>query len=100
MIVKIIKKIKEHHSAVWLESDKLKFALDKSILTDDFKDELSNSKAQLVQFLEYNKIYTKQEFISRTIFKYSLNRYSLSYAQERLWFIEQYEKGSNAYHMP
>ncbi|WP_407878141.1 condensation domain-containing protein, partial [Francisella sciaenopsi] len=26
--------------------------------------------------------------------------YSLSYAQERLWFIEQYEKGSNAYHMP
>ena len=24
----------------------------------------------------------------------------LSFAQERLWFIEQYEQGSNAYHMP
>jgi TonB family protein len=24
----------------------------------------------------------------------------LSFAQERLWFIEQYEKGTNAYHIP
>ncbi|WP_268225910.1 condensation domain-containing protein, partial [Sinomicrobium oceani] len=26
--------------------------------------------------------------------------YRLSFAQERLWFIEQYEQGTNAYHMP
>ena len=25
---------------------------------------------------------------------------ALSFAQERLWFIEQYERGTNAYHMP
>ncbi len=28
------------------------------------------------------------------------NRARLSFAQERLWFIEQYEQGSNAYHIP
>ena len=27
-------------------------------------------------------------------------QYPLSYAQERLWFIEQYEEGTAAYHMP
>jgi len=29
-----------------------------------------------------------------------LERYPLSFAQERLWFIEQFEQGTDAYHMP
>ncbi len=29
-----------------------------------------------------------------------LEQYPLSFAQERLWFIEQYEQGTNAYHFP
>ncbi|MBY7735091.1 non-ribosomal peptide synthetase, partial [Francisella philomiragia] len=29
-----------------------------------------------------------------------LNKYLLSFAQERLWFIEQYEQGTNIYHLP
>jgi amino acid adenylation domain-containing protein/non-ribosomal peptide synthase protein (TIGR01720 family) len=30
----------------------------------------------------------------------NLEEYPLSFAQERLWFIEQYEQGTNAYHIP
>ncbi len=29
-----------------------------------------------------------------------IKKYPLSFAQERLWFIEQYEQGTAAYHMP
>ena len=29
-----------------------------------------------------------------------LTHYPLSFAQERLWFIEQYEQGTSAYHLP
>jgi amino acid adenylation domain-containing protein len=32
--------------------------------------------------------------------KLDTNEALLSFAQERLWFIEQYEKGTNAYHIP
>ena len=32
--------------------------------------------------------------------KTDTNPSALSFAQERLWFIEQYEQGTNAYHMP
>ena len=32
--------------------------------------------------------------------KCKVNKPFLSFAQERLWFIEQYEEGTNAYHMP
>ena len=34
------------------------------------------------------------------IHKTTLKQVPLSFAQERLWFIEQYEQGSNAYHIP
>lgn len=30
----------------------------------------------------------------------TLTHYPLSFAQERLWFIEQYEQGTSAYHLP
>ncbi|PCK03892.1 MAG: hypothetical protein COA42_19605, partial [Alteromonadaceae bacterium] len=32
--------------------------------------------------------------------KTELTHYPLSFAQERLWFIERYEQGSSAYHIP
>uniref|UniRef100_UPI003F882F47 condensation domain-containing protein n=1 Tax=Cysteiniphilum litorale TaxID=2056700 RepID=UPI003F882F47 len=32
--------------------------------------------------------------------KVEQSEYVLSFAQERLWFIEQYEQGTNAYHIP
>ena len=35
-----------------------------------------------------------------TIKPQKLNKYPLSFAQQRLWFIEQYEQGTNAYHIP
>ena len=38
--------------------------------------------------------------IDTVITKTIENQSILSFAQERLWFIEQYEQGTNAYHMP
>jgi hypothetical protein len=45
------------------------------------------------QLLKHN-----HEEVETAIPKGDLVRTVLSFAQERLWFIEQYEEGSNAYH--
>ncbi|GAA3623460.1 amino acid adenylation domain-containing protein [Flavivirga jejuensis] len=50
--------------------------------------------ANLAKFIEENSA----ENI--TITPQNKARYPLSFAQERLWFIEQYEQGTNAYHIP
>ncbi len=55
---------------------------------------------------KYKSILNISEHISNTsgpqilIPKLEKDSYELSYAQERLWFIEQYEQGTNAYHIP
>ncbi|MBX9868121.1 MAG: amino acid adenylation domain-containing protein [Burkholderiales bacterium] len=41
---------------------------------------------------------TSQQYIVMS--PVSLEHYPLSFAQGRLWFIEQYEAGTNAYHIP
>ena len=51
--------------------------------------------------LNENSIFSKEDFINKTILTDSSRKtFPLSPAQERLWFIEHYEKGTNAYHIP
>src|SRR6185295_17284021 len=51
--------------------------------------------------LNANDVSSKEKFTSLVIFRDNTTPvYPLSSAQERLWFIEQYSGGSNAYHLP
>ncbi|MED7789619.1 condensation domain-containing protein, partial [Francisella sp. 19X1-34] len=66
-----------------------------------YREVIRTNKELLINVLNKNKIFSKNDFKKRVIFNISdLDKYTLSFAQERLWFIEQYEGGSNAYHIP
>ena len=54
----------------------------------------NSTVAKLVNLLESD--FTKNAVIAKT----DLNSTKLSFAQERLWFVERYEEGSNAYNIP
>ncbi len=59
------------------------------------------SLAQLFELKTIAGLTTQMEKLTRTIIPHLvLDRYPLSFAQERMLFIEQFEQGSDVYHIP
>ncbi|MFW0740069.1 condensation domain-containing protein, partial [Flavobacterium sp. T12S277] len=84
---------------LWVEDDKLKFKFPKNINISEILVELKENKDAIIEVLQKNNIYTEKATES-LIYCFLNGESMLSFAQERLWFIEQYEQGTNAYHMP
>ncbi|ROI04070.1 amino acid adenylation domain-containing protein [Chryseobacterium sp. G0240] len=101
-ILKTFEYLRKNSSSVWVEDDKLKvfvkegFDLSKKFFTDN--------KEEIISLLKYNNIYSQSAFNNTIILKHSDfdgRNYPLSYAQERLWYIEQSNDADTAvYSMP
>ncbi|WP_158622657.1 non-ribosomal peptide synthetase, partial [Pedobacter sp. KBW06] len=93
--------LRHHAGAIWLENDLIKLLVPPVLQNQVTKDLISNHREQLISLLKENNIFSKAQFLNVIILKdSSISNYPLSAAQERLWFIEQYEQGTNAYHIP
>jgi len=87
--------------AIWVENGNLKLSTNQSFQNNKTKDFVLSNKSSLISLLTQNHIFAKEDFNKKLIFTdTTITQYSLSPAQERLWFIEQYEEGTNAYHIP
>ncbi|WP_420574203.1 amino acid adenylation domain-containing protein [Kordia sp.] len=85
---------------LWTEDGKLKSRFPKSFADKEFLSQLSQNKESILSILEYNEILSSEIKLPRAYKLKTSEKHSLSFAQERLWFIEQYEQGTNAYHIP
>ena len=87
--------------AIWVLNDALKFSAPKQFQNEEVKRFIIKNKSHIMSVLTENSIFSKEDFINKKILTdASRTFYPLSPAQERLWFIEQYEQGTNAYHIP
>ncbi|MDB2385717.1 amino acid adenylation domain-containing protein [Shewanella sp.] len=84
---------------LWVENGALKYKASHPKKTAKLLPLLVALKPEIIALLTYNKVHSEdcpQPFIYQTIQAHP----PLSFAQERLWFIEQYEQGTHAYHVP
>ena len=92
--------LRYNNGAIWLDNGKLKLSTPVKLQTKETKDFVIQNESEIRRILDNNQIFDKQSFSNNPIFKTHSKESILSSAQERLWFIEAYESGTNAYHIP
>ncbi len=85
---------------LYLQDGKLHYSAVKNSLSLELRETLKQHKAELVEWLKQNGGEFGQLPETRDIASKAPNNQVLSFAQQRLWFIEQFENGSYQYNMP
>ncbi|MDB9422048.1 condensation domain-containing protein, partial [Microcystis aeruginosa CS-563/04] len=83
---------------LWLEGEKLRFQAPKGVMTPEIKEEIAAKKPEIFDFLKAAKIPTNT--VDLEIVPVSRDQdLPLSFAQQRLWFLQQLSPDSHSYNL-
>ncbi|NCS00739.1 MAG: amino acid adenylation domain-containing protein [Microcystis aeruginosa G13-11] len=83
---------------LWLEGEKLRFQAPKGVMTPEIKEEIAAQKTEILDFLKAAKIPTNT--VDLEIIPGSRDQdLPLSFAQQRLWFLQQLSPDSHSYNL-
>ena len=83
---------------LWLEGEKLRYQAPKGVMTPEIKEEIAAKKPEILDFLRAAKIPTNT--VDLEIIPVSRDQdLPLSFAQQRLWFLQQLSPDSHSYNL-
>jgi amino acid adenylation domain-containing protein len=95
----LLSQLRHRDVKVWANGDRLRFSASPGALTPALRDELAERKAEILRFLQEAAHATGES--TRAITPVKRDGASLlSFAQQRLWFLNQLEPGSAVYNIP
>ncbi|MFM2588150.1 amino acid adenylation domain-containing protein, partial [Vibrio sp. TBV020] len=87
--------------AMWLDGEDLRLSFPDGKRSNDIISSLKRNKSSIMGFLELNKIYSHQDFDNVNILSRGSNDdFNISFAQERMLFMQEIQSNADAYHIP
>ena len=96
-LYELLKQLGSSGVKLWLQEGELKFRAPKGALTQGHKEQIKANKTELIEFLQGTKSGAAVDII-RPVDRSS--PIALSYAQQRLWFLDQLSPADICYNIP
>jgi amino acid adenylation domain-containing protein len=90
--------LRQYDVQLWVENDRLRYRAAKNSLTAELLTELKTRKVEIIQFLD--RANASSEQIPPIVSIDRQGQLPLSFAQQRFWFLHQFEPDSSSNNMP
>ena len=95
----ILTKLSANGIKLWCNNNQLNYSAPKGALNADLKKIIIENKKELIEKILFSKLENNKS-LSVILAADREKPLPLSFAQERLWFLDHYEEQNSAYHLP
>lgn len=99
----LLRQLQERNIQLWLDDGQLRFKAPNGAFSPELKSEVKQQKENIIAWLREHAEFKQERKEQVVIPVAEVNPeegYRLSFSQQRLWFLQQYEPDSTSYHCP